>query len=134
MLLGVNSDGDRDELKKTIERENLTWRSWWDNGSTEGPIQTEWQVDQRPMIYLLDAKGIVRHKSVAEDELKEAIDHLLKELADKSSIGAHGARRGRFHDHDVPVRRTRAAPPGTGHRPRREAEVDGRAERRVSRG
>jgi len=84
-LLGVNSDEDRDELKKTIKKENLTWRSWWDAGSTDGPIQTEWQVDQRPAIYLLDAQGIVRHKNVAEHELESAIDGLLKELAGESS-------------------------------------------------
>lgn len=84
MLLGINSDEDRDELKKTIKKENLTWRSWWDAGSIDGPIQTEWQVEQRPTIYLLDAKGIVRHKNVDEDELKEAIDGLLKELAGTS--------------------------------------------------
>ena len=85
MLLGVNSDEDRKELKKTIEKENLTWRSWWDQGSIDGPIQTEWQVEQRPMVYLLDGEGIVRHKNVAEDELESAIDGLLKELAGESS-------------------------------------------------
>ena len=74
MLLGVNSDEDRDELKKTIKKENLTWRSWWDAGSTDGPIQTEWQVDQRPTIYLLDAQGNIRHKNVAEDELEQPQD------------------------------------------------------------
>lgn len=86
MLLGINSDEDREELKKTIKKENITWRSWWDDGRrTDGPIQTQWQVKERPMIYLLDAKGIVRHKNVAEEELESAIDHLLKKLADKSS-------------------------------------------------
>ncbi len=83
MLLGINSDEDREELKKTIEKENITWRSWWDDGRINGPIQTHWQVRQRPMIYLLDAKGIVRHKNIAEEELKPALDHLMKELAGK---------------------------------------------------
>ena len=85
VLLGVNSDEDRDELKKTIEKENLTWRSWWDDGSPDGPIQTQWQVAQRPAIYLLDAAGVIRHKNVAEDELETAIDGLLKELGNKPS-------------------------------------------------
>lgn len=84
MLLGVNSDGDREALKKTVEKENLAWRSWWDNGSTDGPIQTKWQVAQRPMIYLLDAQGVIRHKNVDEDELENAIDGLLQEIAKRS--------------------------------------------------
>ena len=84
MLLGVNSDEDREELKKTIKKENITWRSWWDDGSTDGPIQTTWQVAQRPAIYILDAEGVIRHKNVAEDELENTIDGLLKELVNKS--------------------------------------------------
>ena len=85
MLLGVNSDEVREDLKKTIEEEGITWRSWWDDGSTEGPIQSKWQVTQRPTVYLLDAEGVIRHKNVAEDELEQAIDVLLKELANKSN-------------------------------------------------
>jgi hypothetical protein len=85
VLLGVNSDEDRSELKKTIAKENLTWRSWWDDGSIDGPIQTQWQVAQRPAVYLLDADGVIRHKDVSEDELETAIDGLLKELANKPS-------------------------------------------------
>ena len=83
VLLGINSDADREELKKTIKKENITWRSWWDAGSTDGPIQTEWQVTRRPMIFLLDAQGIIRHKDVAEDELEDALEGLLKELANR---------------------------------------------------
>ncbi len=30
VLLGINSDEDREELKKTLEKEQITWRSWWD--------------------------------------------------------------------------------------------------------
>jgi hypothetical protein len=37
-LLGVNADGDRDEVKKAVEKKGITWRSWWDG--REGPIAT----------------------------------------------------------------------------------------------
>ncbi len=33
-LLGINSDSDRQELKKVLAKEKITWRSWWDGGST----------------------------------------------------------------------------------------------------
>ena len=29
-LLGINSDSDKPKLKKAMEKENITWRSWWD--------------------------------------------------------------------------------------------------------
>ena len=81
VLLGINSDEDREEIQKTIKDESITWRSWWDNGSPEGPIQTQWQVAQRPAIYVLDAKGTIRFKNVEEEHLDGAIDSLLEELA-----------------------------------------------------
>ena len=81
VLLGINSDEDRDEIKKTIKDESITWRSWWDNGSPEGPIQTQWQVTQRPAIYILDAKGGIRFKNIEAENLDAAIDSLLEELA-----------------------------------------------------
>ena len=81
VLLGINSDEDREEIQKTIKDESITWRSWWDNGSPEGPIQTQWQVTQRPAIYILDAKGVIRFKNIEAENLDAAIDSLLEELA-----------------------------------------------------
>ena len=43
-LIGVNSDGDRAKLKTVIQKENITWRSFWDGGGTGGPIATAWNV------------------------------------------------------------------------------------------
>ena len=81
VLLGINSDEDREEIQKTIKDESITWRSWWDSGSPEGPIQTQWQVTQRPAIYILDAKGVIRFKNIEAENLDAAIDSLLEELA-----------------------------------------------------
>jgi hypothetical protein len=82
-ILGINSDTDRAALKKTLAEEHLTWRSWWDGGSTEGPIAKKWNVRAWPTIYVLDAKGVIRYKNVREKELDKAVDTLLAEL-DKS--------------------------------------------------
>ena len=79
VLLGVNSDESRDEVKKIIEKEQLTWRSWWDGGSTDGPIQVSYNVQHWPTIYVLDHKGVIRYIDVREKALDEAIDTLLAE-------------------------------------------------------
>ncbi len=80
VLLGVNSDADREKLKETLAIEQINWRSWWDDGSPNGPIQTQWQVTLRPTIHLIDAHGIIRYKNVQEAELDEAIEALIAEL------------------------------------------------------
>ena len=77
-LLGVNSDANRKALKKTLRTENLSWRSWWDAGSIDGPIQTSWQVSQRPTIYVLDKQGVIRFKDLEGDALDRAIESLLE--------------------------------------------------------
>ena len=82
-LLGINSDEDLESIRQTIIDEQITWRSWWDEGRTDGPIQTTWQVLQRPTIHLLDANGIIRYKNIQPEGLDAAIDELLAELPDK---------------------------------------------------
>jgi hypothetical protein len=79
-LLGINSDPSKDDLKRIMAKENITWRSWWDGGNTEGPIATKWNVNGWPTIYVLDAKGVIRYKNVREKDLDEAVDTLLKEM------------------------------------------------------
>src|SRR5262245_47709634 len=85
VILGVNSDDDRTDIKKTVEKEKLTWRSFWDGGSTQGPLATAYNVQGWPTIYILDAKGTIRYTSVGADEKKidETIETLLKELEAK---------------------------------------------------
>lgn len=61
VLLGVNSDS-RKRLKQSQKRNNLVWRSFWDGGSTEGPISQAFQVVDWPTIYVIDHKGRIRHK------------------------------------------------------------------------
>jgi hypothetical protein len=82
VLLGVNSDKDRDELKKTMEKEQITWRSFWNGGSTQGPISTEWGVSGWPTLYVLDHQGKIRNKYVGfpgAKTLDGAIEDLIKE-------------------------------------------------------
>jgi hypothetical protein len=76
-LLGVNSD-PKDRLRKAMEREHITWRSWWDGGSPGGPIARRWNVSGWPTVYVLDKHGIIRHKSYYGD-LEKAVQPLLDE-------------------------------------------------------
>ena len=79
-LLGINSDRNRDDLKKVMEKEKITWRSFFDGGSTGGPIATRWNIQGWPTLYLLDAKGVIRYQDLRGRDLDAAVDHLLKEV------------------------------------------------------
>jgi hypothetical protein len=78
-LLGVNTDSDREMLRKVVQKEEINWRSWFD-GSTDGPITTRWNVRAFPTIYVLDSRGVIRYKDVRGEQLDRAVDILLKEL------------------------------------------------------
>ena len=78
-LLGVNSD-PKEQVEAALKRENITWRSWWDGGSTGGPIAKQYDVHAWPTIYVLDAKGVIRYKNVRGEEMDRAVDALLKEI------------------------------------------------------
>jgi hypothetical protein len=67
-------------LKQTLLDENINWHSWWDQ-TIGGPIHTEWQIELRPAIHLIDAKGVIRYKEIDPNEVDQAIDELLAELA-----------------------------------------------------
>ena len=84
-LLGVNSD-PREAAKKAVEEENLTWRSWWDGGTTSGPIATQWNVTGWPTVYVLDRQGVIRAKTVRGAALERLLDKLVAE-EDASDAG-----------------------------------------------
>jgi peroxiredoxin len=81
-ILGVNSDA-AEKYKAAIEKNNITWPSFWDGGSMGGPIATQWAVNAWPTIYILDAKGVIRYKNTRGEAMDEAVDSLLKEMEEQ---------------------------------------------------
>jgi hypothetical protein len=81
VLLGVNSDGDKDKLRKRMRDEQITWRSWWDGGDTNGPIANQFNVHGWPTLYVIDHRGIIRHKWVGfpgEEPFDSAVNMLVE--------------------------------------------------------
>jgi Thioredoxin-like len=81
-IVGINSDQDREQLKETLEKESITWPSFW-NGpkGTSGGIAKTWNVHSWPTIYVLDHKGVIRFKNKRGAALDKAVDKLLEEMA-----------------------------------------------------
>jgi hypothetical protein len=81
VLLGVNSDRDKDKLKERMKEESITWRSWWDGGDTNGPIANQFNVHGWPTLYIIDHRGVIRHKYLGfpgPERFDSAIDALLE--------------------------------------------------------
>ncbi len=87
-LIGVNSDSNLESLKPVLEKENITWRSFW-NGpeGTGGPIAKAWNVRGWPTIYVLDAEGKIRYRDVRGEQLDKALETLLAEAGHEVKLG-----------------------------------------------
>src|SRR5262245_48820634 len=78
-LIGVNSD-PKDTLRMAMASEKISWRSFWDGGSTGGPIASRWNVSGWPTIFVLDAKGVIRAKDLRDEAMEQKVEELLAEL------------------------------------------------------
>ena len=81
-LIGVNSDRDLAKLRPRLEKERITWRSFWN-----GPAGTRDQISGRfgvrgwPTIYIIDHDGVIRFMNKRGGAMDEAVDELLAEMA-----------------------------------------------------
>ena len=65
-----------------MEKNQLTWRSFADAGNAgAGPIATKWNLSATPTFYVIDHKGVIRHKYAGppgEKILDAALEQLIK--------------------------------------------------------
>jgi len=89
-VIGVNlSEPNTSALKKLAEKENLTWRSFSDPPTSEGygAIAKKWNLAGTPTIYLIDHKGVIRHKWLGGARAK-VIDNAVEKLIQEVEAGA----------------------------------------------
>lgn len=92
-LLGVDQDGKRETLQKAEKKNDLNWRSWWDDGRS---IAGQWDVEVLPTLFLIDHKGVVRWRCEGVPNLKqmdELIVKWVKEAENESGKQASLRRR-----------------------------------------
>ncbi len=74
-------------IEKLKKRDKVIWRSFW-NGPAGmfGPISKAWNVTRWPTVYVIDHKGVIRHKYLKGKALDDAVDALMAE-AEKDRKG-----------------------------------------------
>jgi len=78
-LLGVNTDRTRGVAKTVLDKEEISMRCWFDVGK---PICLQYGIAGFPTLYVIDHKGILRHKHVGAMEEKQTkeLDKFLDKL------------------------------------------------------
>ena len=88
VLIGVNSDKDREQAREFVKTQDLNWRSFW-NGEKgiNGPISTQWNIIGWPSIFLIDHEGVLRYKKLpGPKQLEFAITKLLDDMGHKVDL------------------------------------------------
>jgi thiol-disulfide isomerase/thioredoxin len=83
-FLGVNADASRPQQQRAEKQAKINYRSWTDGQN--GPISQAWRIQFLPTVYVLDHKGIIRHKGIGggkEKELDATIETLVKAASAK---------------------------------------------------
>lgn len=78
-LIGVNTDRDLAMVKSRSQKDQVTWRSFYDK-TTSGPICRAWSVNGFPTLYVIDHKGVIRASTHDGDEMERMVDKLLAEM------------------------------------------------------
>lgn len=90
-LIGVNSDKEKETYFSQVKENGISWRSFWcGEKGTQGPIPTKWNVKSWPTLYVIDHKGVIRHKWVGSPKgtiLDESIEALLAEMEKDTKKG-----------------------------------------------
>ena len=80
-LIGVNSDKDKELIKKQNEVEQVSWRSFSNSHEgTNGPISKLFGIRAWPTLYLIDHQGGIRHRWIGnpgDGVLDREIDALV---------------------------------------------------------
>ena len=67
-----------------MEKENLNWRTFADNGA----ISRKWDSPPTPAFYILDHKGVIRHKWIGhpgEKAIDAALEKLIQQAVGKNT-------------------------------------------------
>ncbi|VTR95818.1 thiol-disulfide isomerase-like thioredoxin : Thiol-disulfide isomerase-like thioredoxin OS=Singulisphaera acidiphila (strain ATCC BAA-1392 / DSM 18658 / VKM B-2454 / MOB10) GN=Sinac_5190 PE=4 SV=1: Thioredoxin_8 [Gemmata massiliana] len=78
-LISVSADEKKETLTKFLEKTEMPWTHW--HAGENGALISKYQVKFFPTIYVLDAKGVIRHKNIRDKDLEHAVEELLKETA-----------------------------------------------------
>jgi hypothetical protein len=77
-IVGVNGDKAREEAQAIIKKHAIPWRSFWNGAQgAGGPIALAWNVRSWPKVYIIDHKGVIRHKQARGEELVKSLEELI---------------------------------------------------------
>lgn len=83
VFVSISSDAKKETLTEFLKKNEMPWTHWWE-GVGENTLGQVWGVTGIPTVYVIDAKGVIRHKEVGFNakatEKNEAFDKMIEDL------------------------------------------------------
>ena len=79
-LIGVNCDYTPGAARTAIEKNEMGWPQWYDGPEARGRIAQAYRIQSIPQVFVIDARGVIRFKSLHGPALERAVDGLLREI------------------------------------------------------
>jgi peroxiredoxin len=76
-ILGINLDNTSADCKETIKKEGISWPIIYDGTPDISKIVRKWHVQAFPTIFVIDHKGVIRHRQVIPFQLGKLVDDLI---------------------------------------------------------
>lgn len=84
-FVSVSVDAKKETVEGFLKKTKMPWTHWWDGRG--GKTARLWDVTAFPTVYVIDHKGVIRHKQVGYNpegkELDEVIEKLVKAAEDE---------------------------------------------------
>lgn len=77
-ILSVSCDRDQETLETFLTETDMPWDHWWVAPDSE--FKKALNIASFPSIFVLDAKGVIRHKNIKDAQLEEAVEALMAEI------------------------------------------------------
>ena len=91
VLLGVNTDKNKDKIRKAVRDNGLNWRSWLD-GKRGGPICKKFKIQSYTTVMLIDHEGVIRFHSGSRKEMLRQLDASIEHLVSVAESADTGMR------------------------------------------
>ncbi|VTR99767.1 TlpA family protein disulfide reductase [Tuwongella immobilis] len=80
-LISISADDAKEDLETFLKETAMPWTHWYEGA--KGELLGKWNITAFPTIYVIDAKGVIRHKGLRGDDLEAAVNKLIQETESK---------------------------------------------------
>jgi len=78
VLVSVSADEKKETLEAFMKKQEMPWTHWWDGRG--GKVAELWDVEAYPTLYVIDHKGVIRHKQRGFGDDSKELDEMIEKL------------------------------------------------------